>query len=184
MTCCPKMNSFVLSQWRNNDGDCYQGWGRHPEFGVESEYQQWHIIATPRHPFLKSVISTVKTNIDRYDPIRDGVGRIGVLRLTGPIAYTIAIKSIKTLHKHRLVDIIDFGFKYSIFDDCSISDISHLYGNDHYSNLRRPIVNLSIYRCLIYYIENCLLKIVRISSPGSLQRLIKRQFSLRLTKMS
>jgi inositol phosphorylceramide mannosyltransferase catalytic subunit len=168
-------DSFVLSQWRNRDGDCYQGWGRHPEFGVESEYQQWHIIATPRHPFLKSVISTVKTNIDKYNPIKDGVGKIGVLRLTGPIAYTLAIKSIEILHEHRLVDIIDFGFEYSIFNDVSISDISHLYGNEHYSNLQRPIVNLTIFRSLIYYVENFLLKIVR---------LIKRQFSLRLTKVS
>ena len=176
-------DSFVLSQWRNNDGDCYQGWGKHPEFGVEFEYQQWHIIAIPRHPFLKSVIATVKTNIDQYNPIRDGVGRIGVLRLTGPIAYTLAIKSIEKLHKHRLVDLIDFGFKYSIFDDCSTSDLSRLYGNDHYSNLRKPIVNLSIYRSIIYYIETCLLRIIRIASTGSLQRLIKRQFSLGLTKM-
>ena len=177
-------DSFILSQWRNNDEDCYQGWGRFPEFGVESEYQQWHIIATPRHPFLKSVISTVKTNIDKYNPIIDGVGLIGVLRLTGPIAYTLAIKPIETLHKPRWVDIRDLGFKYSLFENCSISDVSHLYGNDHYSKLRKPIVNLSIYRSLVYYIATVLRKICRISLPGSLRRLIKRQFSLGLTKVS
>jgi len=175
---------FVLSRWRNNNGDCYQGWGSHPAFGVESEYQQWHIIATPRHPFLKSVISTVKTNIDRYDPMRDGVGRIGVLRVTGPIAYTFAIKSVEKLYNHRVVDITDFGFQYSIFDNAKTTDMSPLYGGNHYSNVQNPIVNIGGIRFTIYFIQKLTLRIVRLFFPRSLQRLIKHTFLLRLTNLS
>jgi inositol phosphorylceramide mannosyltransferase catalytic subunit len=167
---------FILSQWRNDDGDYYRGWGRHPEFGVESEYQQWHIIAAPHHPFLKSVISTVKTNVDKYNPVRDGVGMMGVLRLTGPIAYTLAIKPIETFHNHRVVNITDLGFEYSIFDKVPISDISDLYGGNHYSKLNEPIITLSRSRFLIFLLEKLLLKVIRILLPKSLRRVIKRSF--------
>ena len=164
---------FILSQWSNNEG---QGWGRHPDFGVESEYQQWHIIATPRHPFLKSVISTVKTNIDRYNPIRDGVGSIGVLRMTGPIAYTLAIKPLVILYKHRLVNIIELGFKYSIFDNIMSADFTALYGDKHYSRLREPIVVLRGKRLISFRIQNFLLKISRKFFPALLRRAMMRFF--------
>ena len=165
--------SFVLSRWANKDGERYQGWGRHPEFGVESEYQQWHIIAAPRHPFLKSVISIVKINIDEYKPIRDGVGQIGVLRLTGPIAYTLAIEAIKKFHKHRLVDITNLGFEHSIVPDIPLSTIGNLYGREHYSILREPIVWVSTTQQLAFYVRNILWGLGRTLLPKSLHRGIK-----------
>jgi inositol phosphorylceramide mannosyltransferase catalytic subunit len=164
---------FILSQWSNNEG---QEWGRHPDCGVESEYQQWHIITTPRHPFLKSVISTVKTNIDRYNPIRDGAGFLGVLRVTGPIAYTLAIKPVTTLHKHRLVNIIDLGFQYSVFGNIMNADLADLYGGKHYSRLREPIVVPSRSRIISFRIQNFLLRMSRKIFPALLRRTMRRFF--------
>jgi hypothetical protein len=34
------------------------------------------------------VIRRVKEKIDNYNPLRDGVGKIGVINVTGPIPYT------------------------------------------------------------------------------------------------
>ena len=79
---------YLLSHWNH-------GWGKHPEFGVKNEFQQWHIIATPGHPYLRSVIQRVIFNIRRYDRHKDGVGTDAVLSVTGPIAYTLAIRDIK-----------------------------------------------------------------------------------------
>ena len=84
---------IVLAQWRNGEGEAHQGFGLHQELAhiAGGEFQQWHIIAAPGHPFLRAVILRVLSNLDHYSPWRYGVGRIGVFRLTGPIAYTLAI---------------------------------------------------------------------------------------------
>lgn len=66
-------------------------WGLHPEYGVPREFVQWAIICTSRHPMLFSVINRVKSNLEEYNPFRDEVGKIGVLRATGPIAFSLAI---------------------------------------------------------------------------------------------
>ena len=55
----------------------------------------------PGHPFLKAVIESVLTNIDSYRPWLDGTGKIGVLRVSGPIAYTLAIHPLLGSHSHR-----------------------------------------------------------------------------------
>ena len=72
-------------------GEPFEGWGLHPECGPYGEYQQWHIIAAPQHAFLRATISAVMWNIDNYSIEHHGVGKPGVLRTTGPIAYTKAI---------------------------------------------------------------------------------------------
>lgn len=84
---------IVLSQWRNGPGGAHQGFGLHPELSdvPGGEFQQWHIIAAAGHPFLRSVILKVLANIEHYSPWTCGVGRNGVFRLTGPIAYTLAV---------------------------------------------------------------------------------------------
>jgi mannosyltransferase OCH1-like enzyme len=133
---------YLLSNWRNKRGERYEGWGVHRNVdGVDNEYQQWHIVASPGHPFLEAVIEKVRRNIDEYNAITDGVGKNGVMKLTGPIAYTSAIKPIERLHAHRLVDIEDLGFQYSIYAPTE----AHKYGHvaifsSHYSKRVDPIV--------------------------------------------
>ncbi len=136
---------FVLSYWNNKPGQDYEGFGMHPELDVHTgEFQQWHVIAAPGHPFLKAVIETVFTNIDRYLPSLHGVGQHGVVRVTGPVAYTMAILPLLALHEHRIVDsAADLGLQYSIYKKFSHMHISKA---THYTVLKEPIVFLSAVR--------------------------------------
>jgi hypothetical protein len=131
---------FVLSQWRNKPGEVHAGWGtKGLDHIAGGEYQQWHIIAAPGHPFLKSVIEAVLSNIDQYRPWAHGTGGPGVLRLTGPIAYTLAINPLLPVSEYRLVaNETDLGFQYSIFKPASHKTLFKA----HYSNLTESIVKL------------------------------------------
>lgn len=108
-------DAYILSEWDNSSDGEFPGAGCWSKYGVPSEYQQWHIMASPKHPFLKEVIKAVKSNIENYDPFKFGHGRIGVLRTTGPIPYTLAIQPIKDLYPHRVISIKKLGVEYSIF---------------------------------------------------------------------
>lgn len=61
------------------------------------------MIAAPGHPFLRAVIERVVSNVDNYSPWRFGVGSIGVLRVTGPVAYTLAIAPLQDRHPCKTV---------------------------------------------------------------------------------
>jgi len=130
-------DQFLLSFWDNKAGD-FEGWGLHDGvFGDAGEYQQWYIAAAPGHPFLKAVIENVLTNIDRYNPSLHGIGRLGVLRLTGPIAYTSAIAPLLPFHDHRLADCrSELGFKYSVYEDMEHTATFR----SHYTTLTEPVV--------------------------------------------
>ncbi|GAC1409885.1 MAG: hypothetical protein NVSMB6_10040 [Burkholderiaceae bacterium] len=109
---------FLLSGWQNRPGERFEGWGIPADVKgvVGGEYQQWYIIAAPGHPFLRAVILRVLKNIDRYHPVLNGTGLPGVLRLTGPIAYTLAIAPLLKQHSHRYVNSeTDLGLGYSIY---------------------------------------------------------------------
>ena len=98
-------------------------------------------LAAPGHPFLRAVIERVLTNIACYNPILDGTGWSGVLRTTGPIAYTLAIAPQLPRHTHRIVDSLhELGFQYSIYPHSS----SHqALFSSHYAHRTEPIVRLS-----------------------------------------
>lgn len=55
------------------------------------EFQNWHIVCVPNHPFLKKTIELVKENIRNYD---GETGKKSVLRNTGPFVYSKAILSL------------------------------------------------------------------------------------------
>jgi inositol phosphorylceramide mannosyltransferase catalytic subunit len=137
-------DQYILSHWRNQRGQSYEGWGLHANVeGVRNEYQQWHVIAARRHPFLKAVIEKVTNNIRTYDPFSDGVGKKGVMKLTGPVAYTSAIMAIQDAHPHRLVEIEDLYFQYTIFPPTKSQKFGHEHiglFSTHYSTQVEPIV--------------------------------------------
>ena len=141
---------YLLSGWKNKDNEPFKGWGIYPELNrIEGgEFQQWHIVAAPGHPFLKTVLENVLCNIDSYNPFLHGTGRLGVLRVTGPIAYTLAIASVRHLHDHRFVDSQDdLGFRYSIFGK-NYAQARNIFNQPHYSELRTSLVDLDLKRRL------------------------------------
>ncbi len=132
-------DQYLLSHWQAP----FANWGEFQELShiARGEFQQWHIIATPGHPFLESVIKYVLNKIDCYTPGVDGVGRYGVLRVTGPIAYTLAIEPLLKLHPHRFAESDgELGFEYNIIS-ASTNPVGHraLFKN-HYTTLTEPLI--------------------------------------------
>lgn len=149
---------YLLSSWRNKKGDQFAGWGLYPDLKsvANGEYQQWHIVASPGHPFLKAVIENVLSNIDNYIPTLHDVGKVGVVRVTGPIAYTLAIAPLLHIHKHRFVDSqFDMGFGYSIFS--SAIDHNSIFKN-HYSDLSESIIKIKGTKKILALVFNILKK--------------------------
>jgi len=134
---------FIVSQWDNGPGAKYEDWGlqrelRHVPGG---EYQQWFIASCAGHPFLKAVVEAVLRNVVGYGPVPALYGRYGVVRITGPIPYTLAIHPLLKQHPHRAVNVEQQGYvRYSIYD----GERGHyVVFKGHYSQLRDPIVPLS-----------------------------------------
>jgi inositol phosphorylceramide mannosyltransferase catalytic subunit len=126
---------YILAYWSN-------GFGRHTFIpNPNGEYQQWHIITVAGHPFLKTVIENVCQNITAYNPIFHETGYFGVLKLTGPIAYSLSIESVREKHPHTLGLDSDFGLIYSIYDNNSAKKSNHqnLF-KKHYTQLREPVI--------------------------------------------
>lgn len=132
---------FILSQWRNQPGEVHQGFGLHPALAEipGGEFQQWHVIAAPGHPFLRAVILSLLSNIDRYTPWAFGVGRNGVFRLTGPIAYTLAIHPLLGRFPARIAgNESELSLEYSIAGDYVHKDAFAR----HYSQYDTTILSL------------------------------------------
>ncbi|MFO0941622.1 MAG: glycosyltransferase [Pirellulales bacterium] len=134
---------YILSHWDQEiEGGKYSTWGVQP--GLEQvpggEYQQWHIISCAGHPFLRAVIEAVIDKIDKYNPFRNGSGRNGVIRTTGPVVYTQTIHQLLEKYPFRLVNIVrDFGIDYSIFSDANGEKHRQLFKH-HYGLLTEPVV--------------------------------------------
>jgi mannosyltransferase OCH1-like enzyme len=130
-------DEYLLSNWC--EGECGRAnWDTILQTGF-GEFQQWWLVARPKHPFLRAVIDRCVANIHAY--IHDKgdnrtFGKLGVLTLTGPIAYTQSINPIVTHHVHRF-ESHSFG---GAFEYCRI-DVDHtkIYKH-HYSTLHIPIV--------------------------------------------
>lgn len=137
-------DAFILSQWDNRAGGTHPRFGLHPDL-VEvagGEFQQWHVIACPGHPYLRAVIARVLGNIKTYRPWRQGVGRIGVLRLTGPIAYTKAILPLLDHYPHRKISHeAEIDLHFSIGGEYA----HHTVFKQHYSRLTTSVVDLPLW---------------------------------------
>lgn len=135
-----KEDCYLLSGWKNGKGEEFEGIGIYPEIShiKGGEFQQWYIISAPRHPFLTAVIERVIDNIYRYNPVQHGTGAMGVLRLTGPLAYSLAIYPLLSKCKHRFLDSSDqIGLKYSVYAN---RFVHREVFQSHYSQLNEPIV--------------------------------------------
>lgn len=134
-------DEFLLSNW------CEGACGRtHWESFVRTgfgEYQQWWIACRPKHPFLRAVIDRCVQNIREYvydASDRTTFGKLGVLILTGPIAYTQAIHPLVRSGGSRFVpSSLGGALQYNRIG----LDHTKLYAR-HYSTLRGPIVAPSV----------------------------------------
>lgn len=162
-------DTFLLSQWNNSQNERHAGWGLHDDIRwvPGGEFQQWYIAAAPKHPFLAAVIANVVRNIKIYNNGLHGAGQYGVLRVTGPIAFTASIAPILHLYPHRLVDSArDLGLIYSIYDDERHAKLFKA----HYSKLRIPIVRPSIasrFLSSIYQVSRIARKITKFVTTQS-----------------
>lgn len=114
------------------------------------EFQQFYIAAAPKHPLLKAVIEEVVHGIENYDDTKygnkgflSGVFRfrnpafLKVLDVTGPFAYTRAIK--RAISEENVRD-------YRVL--CPhLNDVIHyargnvkIHGKSHYSQQKGPLV--------------------------------------------
>lgn len=130
---------FLLAQWPERR-DSYMKKGNLAELShiFGGDFLQWFIVSAPGHPFLRVVLERVIRGVERYKVFQNGVGRVAVFRLTGPIVYTLAIHPIRTLHPYRYVKSdLDLHFVYSIFND--YKHHRSVFGT-HYSLLVRPLI--------------------------------------------
>ncbi|MEO0356944.1 MAG: glycosyltransferase [Pseudomonadota bacterium] len=112
-------DEIILAQWRNGLGQTYEGYGLHQELQrvPGGEVVQWFLMARPKHPILARVLARVYDNIIDYSPYYFGYGRNGVLRTSGPIAFTLAVAPMLVNHDIRFVDLNDVGLIYSIYGE-------------------------------------------------------------------
>jgi inositol phosphorylceramide mannosyltransferase catalytic subunit len=151
-------DQFIISSWTDDATPQYAGWGHHKNL-PNGEFQQWHVAAAAGHPFLKAVIENILHNIDVYDPYLHGVGKTGVLNLTGPVAYSLAIAPILKRHAHRLVKSkSDLGFVYTIFKN---PDSHTAVFKNHYMLQTVPIIKFGIIQRIVFFVKNVVRKTLR-----------------------
>lgn len=134
-------DSYILSQWNNGVGEVNEGFGLHRDIShiPGGEYVTHFIIAEPGHPYSAAVIQKILYNIAHYRPW-SAVGRIGVLRTTGPIAYTLGVDPIRKQHPYRFVPEAELGCHLSILDGYNHLDS---FPKKHYSLSTSPVITLS-----------------------------------------
>ena len=165
---------YILSYWDNAPGGKFAGCGLWPEYGVPSELQQWHIIASPKHPYLQAVIEQVKFNLDHYDPFQLDIGGLSVLRGTGPIAYSLAIEPIKNVHPHRLVCIEDLGIEYSFLEERKMNHRDLLGSN--YAKSNRFLTPIPTTKALRYRVYRWLSQDLKVLIRHPIPRPVKQKF--------
>lgn len=109
-------DEYLLSHWPGKDWSDELNY----EFG---EFQNWHIICKPGHPFLKKTIELVEENIKNY---KGGSGKEAVLKTTGPIPYSKAILSL--IDEYRPLRVDSPVREYQVSEEIGLSyrnTISH-----------------------------------------------------------
>jgi hypothetical protein len=145
------------------------------------EYVQWFLAAGADHPFLKAVIDRLVNNIEGYRPMAYASGAEAVITLTGPIAYTLAIHSLRQDHPHRMVQTEDEGWIYTIFGD---EDLHRQLNPGHYGRQTAlhvapptgPAVLFHL-EALIFHLINGFRRVVRPLNHWRLQRRRKHKLA-------
>lgn len=148
-TCSRPLNEIIpddcelmLCSWQSTDCGQPKQTGRHDElcFLENGEYQQWNITVSARSPWIKSVIDEVLSRIKDYKPWIYGIGRLGVLRTTGPIPFSIGIARVPDSPAfYHIENYRNSGFIYSSIDKTALKKIK----KSQYARLKTPVITLS-----------------------------------------
>tara|TARA_B110000858_G_scaffold14024_1_gene14167 strand:+ start:2873 stop:3661 length:789 start_codon:yes stop_codon:yes gene_type:complete len=128
-------DEYILTHWGNygsnfNHRISYWNEELNNEYG---EYCNWNIIIKKEHPLMKEIIDNVTYNINNYSIEKYGIGKKGVLFLTGPVAYSKII--LNNNYKLNIYNnYYDIGLVYN-----TIKDHTKLF-KKHYSYLNSPII--------------------------------------------
>jgi mannosyltransferase OCH1-like enzyme len=157
-------DEYILSHWDQSEGSAHAGWGSHPELDGRRSFQQWVLIASPRHPFLAAVIATVLRRIDDFDAFRYLRNSwSAVIHTTGEEPYSKAILDVIDLHPHRVVCMErDFGISYSIFG--TTKDVYHhqrLYKS--YTKQTTPLIQQPWPYSWLFWLISIARKLIRIA---------------------
>ena len=112
-------------------------WGIHRQLPIP-EFQNWFLISSQNNSIMYEVIERVTKNLRDYRPFSDGVGRIGVLKISGPIIFTQTLIESKNFHSVRQSTNEELGLIYTVFG----MKMQSIMSNDkqHYTNLITPII--------------------------------------------
>jgi hypothetical protein len=109
---------FIISQWDNGPDGMFPGIGTRKTLKVPGgEYEQWFVIASPGHPFLKETLERALHNIENFNPFVFGYGGKGVLNVMGPNLYTHAIRSLERDFPNRHICAWPEGLRYTMLQD-------------------------------------------------------------------
>jgi hypothetical protein len=164
---------FLLSRWPVGASQ-YKGWGKHwklKHIGGH-EFQQWHIIAARGHPFLRAVVEAIFDNIERYNPVLHNTGKDGVVRLTGPIVYTLAIAPLLQKCRYRRVTSHeDLSLSYSVFE--KRGGTHRTMFKVYYSKLKEPITTLTGNKRLLWKLMGPVQKHVAHPAVKTLRKMVR-----------
>ena len=165
---------FLLSRWPVGASQ-YKGWGKHRKLRRIGghEFQQWHIIAAPGHPFLRAVVEAIFDNIERYNPVLHNTGKDGVIRLTGPIVYTLAIAPLLQKCRYRRVTSHeDLSLSYSVFEKRGSTHRTMF--KVYYSKLKEPITTLTGNKRLLWKLMGPVQNHVAHPAVNVLRKMVRR----------
>ena len=151
-------DTFLVSHWPKDINSQYANWGNHSEL-PGGEFIFGVIISEAKSLVLQNVINRVVSNIEQYRPLRDGVGQLAVLRLTGPITYTISVNEYSDQQMFREIDFFEFGYKPSIFNSV---DTHTKMAKLHYATRTNPIIKRGIFVSLLTKSKYSLMKLLKL----------------------
>lgn len=105
------IDDIFLSHWGNRTGAEYKGFQNDDYFKEHGELINWFIMAKKNHHALKFTLESVINNINNYNPFEHKDHKISVLHLTGPVAFSLAVKkqlgsSFFALKDFKSVDLV------------------------------------------------------------------------------
>ncbi len=155
-------DELLVSRWQKKSESGTRVFGRHKELLKLNldEYQQWFLISKSNHSAILEVINYVSDKLSTSSTFKgQKFGRLGVLELTGPIAFTKVIVNFLGSDNLREIDSHSEGLRYKTFSQGW--EVAYRNGSvPHYSQIFEPIVlnRFKIIDCIYSYLNKFLLQ--------------------------